>query len=82
MGPGTLCKWDLKPGQDTLRASTEESSATVALDVRAGRIHYVEQNERLGLSSGRGHMKIRDAATGQKSIQGKKLLVSAYVPPE
>jgi len=82
-GPSTFFRWELKPAKYTFHASTAEASATIALDVKAGQVYYIEQIERMGLSrGGRVQMKIQDAATGQAEVKSKKLLVSAYVPPE
>ena len=60
-GPGTFFRWELKPGPYTFLASTSESSATVALDVEAGGVYFLEQTERIGLNGGRVTMNVRDA---------------------
>ena len=79
-GPGTFFRWELKPGKYTFLASTGESSATVALDVEAGKIYFVEQNVRIGLNEGRVTMKIQGEQAGKNAVQGSTLVVSAYVP--
>ena len=77
-GPGTFFRWDLTPGSYAFSASSNESSATVRVDVEAGRVYFIEQMERLGLQSGRVQLQTRDEATGKSQIQGLKLLVSPY----
>jgi len=81
-GPSTFFRWELKPGTYTFSASTGESSKTVQLQVEAGKLYFIEQNIRLGLSEGRVQLKEVDEKTGKKNIQGMKMLVSAYVPEE
>ena len=81
-GPSTFFRWELKPGTYTFSASTGESSKTVQLQVEAGKLYFIEQNIRLGISEGRVQLKEVDEKTGKKSIQGMKMLVSAYVPEE
>ena len=82
-GPSTFFRWELKPGKYTFHASTKEASATIAVDVKAGQVYYIEQIERMGLTrGGRVQMVVRDAATGMREVKSKKLLVSAYVPAE
>lgn len=80
-GPGSFFRWELKPGKYTFSASTNESSKTAALDVEAGKLYFMEQNERLGLTQGgRVTLNVVDEAKGKKAVTGMKLLVSAYVP--
>lgn len=79
-GPGTFFRWELKPGTYVFSASTEESSAAVEVVVEAGQLYFVEQNQRIGLSSGRVQIDIRDESTGMAAVQGLKLLVSTYIP--
>lgn len=79
-GPGTFFRWELKPGAYTFHSSTTEASATVALDVQAGQVYFIEQSARLGFDSGRVNMVEVDAGKGEAEVMGKKLLVSAYVP--
>ena len=81
-GPGTFFRWELKPGTYTFSASTGESSKTVQLQVEAGKLYFIEQNIRLGINEGRVQLEEVDEKTGKKSIQGMKMLVSAYVPEE
>ena len=81
-GPSTFFRWELKPGTYTFSASTGESSKTVQLQVEAGKLYFIEQNVRLGISDSRVQLKEVDEQTGRKSIQGMKMLVSAYVPEE
>ena len=81
-GPGTFFRWELKPGTYSFSASTGESSKTVQLQVEAGKLYFIEQNIRMGINEGRVQLKEVDEATGKKNIQGKKLLVSAYIPEE
>ena len=70
----------MEPGKYVFSASTEESSAAVELEVEAGQLYFVEQNQRIGVSSGRVVMDIRDESTGMAAVQGLKLLVSTYIP--
>ena len=79
-GPGTFCRWELKPGKYTLHASTPESAATVSIDLKEGDVVFVEQNLRIGFTTGRVTMKRVDPATGKAGVRSKKLIVSAYVP--
>jgi len=79
-GPGTFFRWELKPGKYVFSASTDESSAAVELEVAAGKIYFVEQNQRIGVSSGRVQMDIRDESKGTAAVEGLKLLVSTYIP--
>ena len=79
-GPGTFFRWELKPGKYTFFASTGESSKTVAIDVEAGKLYFIEQNVRVGLSEGRVQLYEVDEEKGKKGVSGKKMLVSAYVP--
>ena len=81
-GPGTFFRWELKPGTYTFSASTGESSKTVQLQVEAGKLYFIEQNIKIGLSEGRVQLKEVDEETGKKGVKGKKMLVSAYVPEE
>ena len=75
--------WQLKPGAYTFAASTAESSATVPLNVDAGRLYFIRQTERLGLQKGgRVGMVEIDEATGKRSLAGLRLLNSAYVPEQ
>jgi len=50
------------------------------VEVEAGQIYFVEQNQRIGISSGRVQIDIRDEDTGMAAVQGLKLLVSTYLP--
>ncbi len=79
-GPGTFFRWELKPGTYVFSANTKESSAAVEIKVEAGKLYFIEQNQRIGLSSGRVQMDIRDEGTGTAAVQGLKLLVSTYIP--
>jgi hypothetical protein len=79
-GPGTFFKWDLKPGTYTFSSSTDESSAVIELDVKAGKVYFIRQDARMGVSSGRVTMKKVDSKKGEEEVQGCKLLVSSYVP--
>jgi hypothetical protein len=79
-GPGTFFRWDLKPGTHSFYSRTGESSATVAIDVEAGQVYFIQQDARLGLEQGRVTLREVDAATGQNAIKSMKMLVSAYVP--
>jgi len=79
-GPSTFFRWELKPGSYTFYSITGEASATVALQVEAGQIYFIEQSARMGISSGRVNMKEVDAQKGQSMVANMKLLVSAYVP--
>jgi hypothetical protein len=79
-GPGTFFRWDLKPGTHSFYSRTGESSATVAIDVKAGQVYFIQQDARLGLEQGRVTLREVDAATGQDAIKSMKMLVSAYVP--
>lgn len=79
-GPGTFFRWELKPGSYVISASSGESSAAAELKVEAGKLYFVEQNQRMGLSASRLHLDVRDEATGMKEVQGLKLLISTYVP--
>ena len=79
-GPGTFFRWELKPGKYTFLASTGESSATIALDVEAGKLYFIYQTVRIGLNESRVSMKVQDEATGKKDVKVLQLLVSAYVP--
>jgi hypothetical protein len=80
-GPGTFFRWDLKPDTYTLASSTTESSATVQVEVEAGKLYFFEQVSRLGLKEG-GRIFINpvDESTGKKAVGDLQLLVSAYVP--
>ena len=78
--PGSFFRWQLKPGPHTFYSSTGESSATVQVNVEAGKLYFIEQNARIGLDSGRVTMSQRDVEGGKKRVKGMKLLVSAYVP--
>lgn len=80
-GPGTFFRWDLKPGSYTLASSTTESSATVQVEVEAGKLYFYEQVGRLGLKEGgRIFINAVDESTGKQAVSGLQLLVSAYVP--
>lgn len=80
LGPGTFFRWEVEPGKYTFFSSTSESSGTVALDVEAGGVYFVEVNTRVGVDSGRVTMNERDAATGKPQVEGLNLAVSAWVP--
>ena len=79
-GPGTFFKWDLEPGKYTFLSSTSESSATIQIDVKAGKLYFIRQDARMGLNSGRVTMKEVDASKGKQEIEGLKLLISSYIP--
>ncbi|RKZ05837.1 hypothetical protein DRQ32_11915 [bacterium] len=79
-GPGTFFRWELRPGKYTFLSSTGESSATIAVDVEAGEVYYIEQTQRMGLDSGRVTMNVRDAKTGKAAVESGNMVVSAYVP--
>lgn len=80
-GPGTFFRWELKPGTYSISSSTNESSATVQVDVEAGKLYFFNQTGRLGLTQG-GRVTIErvDEGTGKKDVSGLKLLVSSYIP--
>ena len=79
-GPSTFFKWDLKPGTYTFSASTDESSAVVEIDVKAGEQYFIRLDDRMGLSSGRVTLKKVSDDKGKKEVKSCKLLVSVYVP--
>jgi hypothetical protein len=79
-GPSMFFRWALKPGSYNFYSSTSESSATVALQVEAGKVYFVEQIARLGVNSGRVSMNEVDQQKGESMIQSMQLLVSAYSP--
>ncbi len=79
-GPGSFFKWDLKPGAYTFLSSTNESSATVQLNVEAGKTYFIRQDARMGIDAGRVTMKEVDASKGKKEVSDCKLLVSSYIP--
>ena len=81
-GPGTFFKFELNPGKYVFSARTEEASAAVEINVEAGEVYYVQQGERIGVSSGRVAMDLRDDVKGQADIAPLELLVSTYVPEE
>ena len=39
-GPGKLFKWELNPATFTIASSTNESSATVQVNVETGKLHF------------------------------------------
>ena len=77
-GPGTFFRWELTPDTYAFSAFTTESSTVIEVDVKAGEHYFIRQDERLGLSSGRVTMELKDEAAGQKGVNDCKLLVSAY----
>lgn len=79
-GPSTFFRWELKPGSYTFYSITGEASATVALEVEAGEIYFIQQDARMGLNSGRVNMKEVDEKTGKDNVVTMKKLVSAYIP--
>lgn len=79
-GPSTFFRWELKPETYTFYSITGEASATVALQVEPGKVYFIEQSARMGISSGRVNMKEVDTKKGKSMVTNMKLLVSAYVP--
>ena len=79
-GPGTFFRWELEPGSYTFYSATGEAAATVALEVKAGEVYFIEQTARMGLNSGRVSMEEVDAERGRSQVSTMQLLVSAYVP--
>lgn len=79
-GPGTFFKWDFTPGMYTFLSSTSESSATAQVEVTAGKVYFLRQDARMGISSGRVTIKKMDEHKGMKEVQDCKLLISSYVP--
>lgn len=80
-GPGTFFRWELSPGAYSISSSTNESSATVQVEVEAGQLYFFNQTGRLGLTQG-GRVTIErvDEETGKKDVGGLRLLVSSYIP--
>lgn len=79
-GPGTFFRWDLLPGTYTFLSSTQESSATVQIEVKVGEVYFIRQDARMGIESGRVTMKQVDSDKGMSEVGNCKLLVSSYVP--
>ncbi len=79
-GPGTYFRWELLPGSYTFLSTAPESSATVAVEVEAGKLYFIEQETRLGLQTARVTMRRVNEARGRSSVQSARLLVSAYQP--
>ena len=77
-GPGTFFKWELTPGTYTFSCYTKESSAVVEIDVKANEHYFVRQDTRMGISDGRVTLKEQNEATGMKSVNSSKLLISTY----
>jgi len=80
LGPGSFFRWELAPGKYTFLSSTGESSATVALDVEAGKLYFIEQVARIGLNEGRVTMKQVDEDKGKSALKNLTMAVSAYLP--
>ena len=80
MGPGTFMRWELPADTYVFSCKTSESSATVEIDVEAGKHYFVKQNVHIGLNDSRVSMKEVDESTGKKVVSGSKLLVSTYRP--
>lgn len=79
-GPGSFFRWDLNPGTYTFLSSTQESSATVQIEVKAGEVYFIRQDARMGIDSGRVTMKEVDSDKGKSEVGNCKLLISSYVP--
>ena len=80
MGPGTFMRWELAPNEYVFSCKTSESSATVEIDVKPGKLYFIKQNVHIGINDSRVSMKEVDEATGKKVVSGSKLLVSTYRP--
>ena len=82
-GPkGFLC-WEREPG-DVIVSSTAENTRRVSLPVRAGSIHYVLQNIRMGIWMARTELEVIDAERGAlelKKCKRAKLQAPPKVPP-
>ncbi len=81
-GPGTYFRFDLLPGSYTLMSSSPESSATLQVQVEAGRVYFIQQQTQIGLQSARVTMRAVDASTGMAGVRAARLLVSGYQPRE
>lgn len=79
-GPGTFFRWELPPGTYTFLASTQGTSRVVELNVTAGKVYYIEQDEKIGVQDTRVTMKEVDARKAQGVIKRGNLLVSAWKP--
>ncbi len=78
--PGTYFHWDFSPGTYAFSASSQESSAVVELTVEAGKVYFIRQDERMGLSSGRVTLVEVDENEGKTAVKKSKKLVSSYRP--
>jgi hypothetical protein len=66
-GPkGFLC-WEREPG-DVIVSSTSENTSRVSLPVRAGSIHYVLQNIRMGIWLARTDLEVIDGERAKKEL--------------
>ena len=80
-GPGSFFRWELRPATYAISSSTNESSATVQVNVEPGKLYFLKQTARLGLTQG-GRISIEEVTeeTGKKEVTGLKLLISSYIP--
>ncbi len=80
MGPGTFMRWELPTDTYVFSSKTSESSATVEIDVEAGKSYFIKHNVHIGLNDARVSMKEVSESEGKKVVSGSKLLVSTYRP--
>lgn len=67
-GPkGFLC-WEREPG-DVIVSATAENTSRVSLAVRAGSIHYILQNIRMGIWMARTELEVVDEGRGQQELK-------------
>ena len=64
---GYLC-WEREPG-DVIVSSSSENTSRVSLPVRAGSIHYVLQNIRMGIWIARTDLEVVDEERGKKELK-------------
>jgi hypothetical protein len=67
-GPGKFLCWEREPG-DVIVSSASENTSRVSLPVRAGSVHYVLQNIRMGIWIARTDLEVLDEEQGPKELQ-------------
>ena len=67
-GPGKFLCWEREPG-DVIVSSSSENTSRVSLPVRAGSVHYVLQNIRMGIWIARTDLEVLDEERGLRELQ-------------
>ena len=72
-GANTYFKWVVDPGEHEIK-SVAENDVQIKITTEADKIHYIWQEVKMGILSGRSALHVVDEERGKKGVMASKLI--------